>query len=252
MKLEPGETLDTIKNIKIIQSKKGYRFSIDAVILENFIRTKKYDKGIELGAGSGVISILLARRSPYIKLTGVEIQKPLADRAIRNVELNRLEDRVEILKKDIKRLKNILPEGKADLIFSNPPFRKPETGRISIDGEKAAARHELRITLPKLIDTASYLLKERGRFCLIYHPFRLIELTGLLQESKLEPKRVRFVHSRPGEEAKMVLIEAVKGSGRWLKVAPPLYIHNEGRSYTEEVRQLLNKQSLSKNSGPEL
>jgi tRNA1Val (adenine37-N6)-methyltransferase len=239
MKLESDETLDTIKDVKIIQSKKGYRFSIDAVILDNFIKAKKYDKGIELGTGSGVISILLATRSPYIKLTGIELQKPLAERAERNVNLNGLKERVEILRADIEKLKNILPAGKADLIFSNPPFRKPMTGRISIDDEKAAARHELKITLPRLTETASYLLKDKGRFCLIYHPFRLIELIGHLQQAKLEPKRMRFVHPREGEEAKMVLIEAVKGSGRWLKVDPPLYIHEEGNEYTEEIKFML-------------
>ncbi len=241
MKPKPDETLDTIKDVKIIQSKKGYRFSIDAVILEDFIRTKKYDKGIELGTGSGIISILLAKRSPYIKLTGVELQKPLAERAKKNVILNKLEDRIEILKADIKKLKNILPAGKAALVFSNPPFRRPDTGRISIDDERAAARHELKITLSELIKTASYLLKEKGRFCLIYHPFRLIELISLLQESRLEPKRMRFVHSRDGEEAKMVLIEAVKSSGRWLKVDPPLYIHEDSGGYSDEIEQLLNK-----------
>lgn len=239
MKLKPDETLDSIKDVKIIQSKKGYRFSIDAVILEDFIRTKKYDKGIELGTGSGVISILLAKKHSYIKLTAVEIQKSLAERAVRNVKLNGLEERVEILRSDIKKLKNILPASKTDLIFSNPPFRKPKTGRISIDNEKAAARHELKITLPRLIETASSLLKEKGRFCLIYHPFRLIELFSLLQSADLEPKRVRFVHPRNGEEAKMVLVEAVKGSGRWLKVASPLYIHKNGNEYTKEMQKIL-------------
>ena len=238
IKLKSDETLDTIKDVKIIQSKKGYRFSIDAVILENFIRTKKYDEGIEFGTGSGVISILLAKRSPYFKLTGVEIQKSLAERALTNVELNGLEDRIDIIRYDIKKLKDIFPAGKADLIFSNPPFRKPKTGRISIDNERAAARHELKITLSELIKTASYLLEDKGRFNLIYHPFRLIELIGLLQESQLEPKRMRFVHSRTGEEAKMVLVEAVKNSGTWLKIEPPLFIYEDNGEYSAEMKSV--------------
>lgn len=241
MKPKAGETLDSIKDVNILQSIKGYRFSIDAVILEDFISIKKYDHGIELGTGSGVISILLAKRSGNIKLTGVEIQKTLAARAEKNVKLNSLEDRIDILRADLNKLKKMLPANKADLVFSNPPFRKTETGLISTDDERAAARHETKMTLSGLIEAASYLLKDRGRLYMIYHPFRLIELIGLLQKSNLEPKKMRFVHSRQGEEAKMVLIEAVKGSGKWLKIPPPLYIHNKGNEYTEEIKKMLGK-----------
>ncbi|MBI4824855.1 MAG: tRNA1(Val) (adenine(37)-N6)-methyltransferase [Nitrospirae bacterium] len=241
MKPKSGETLDSIKDVKILQSEKGYRFSIDAVILEDFISAKKHDHGIELGAGSGVISILLAKRFSSIKLTGVEIQKTLAVRAEKNVKLNSLEDRVTILRSDINKLKNIFPANKADLVFSNPPFRKTETGLISNDEERAAARHEIKMTLSGLIETASYLLKDRGRLYMIYHPFRLIELISQMQRSNIEPKRMKFVHSRQGEEAKMVLIEAVKGSGKWLKVLPPLYIHNGGNEYTGEIKKMLGK-----------
>lgn len=241
MKPEAGETLDSIKDVNILQSEKGYRFSIDAVILEDFISAKKHDRGIELGTGSGVISILLAKRFDSIKLTGVEIQKPLAARAEKNVKLNNLADRIDILRSDINKLKDVLPANKADIVFSNPPFRKTETGKISIDDERAAARHEIKMTLAGLIETAAYLLKDRGRLYIIYHPFRLIELIGLMQRYNLEPKKMRLVHSRQGEEAKMVLIEAVKGSGRWLKILPPLFIHKEGDEYTEDIKKMLGK-----------
>ncbi len=238
--LKSDETLDSIKDIRLFQAKDGYRFSVDALLLENFISAKRLTKGVELGAGSGIISVLLARRRKDVVLTAVEIQKSLAERAEKNVRLNGLDDRIEVLSKDMKELKGMFPTNEFDFAFSNPPFRKPKTGRISIYEERAVARHEIEITLQDLIKTASYLLKHSGRFYLIYHPFRLVELIELLRRSRLEPKKMRFVHSKAGEEAKMVLIEAVKGSGTWLKVASPLYIYRKSNKYTPEMKKILS------------
>jgi tRNA1Val (adenine37-N6)-methyltransferase len=240
-KPKPNETLDSIKDIKLFQAKDGYRFSVDALLLENFITAKRLEKGVELGAGSGIVSILLARRMKDTKIYAVEIQKSLSERAKRNVRLNRLDDRIEIMSKDIKGLRKDFSTNEFDFVFSNPPFRKPKTGRLSVYEERAVARHEIEITLSDLIQTASYLLKHSGKFHLIYHPFRLAELISLLRKARLEPKRMRFVHSRAGEEAKMVLIEAVKGSGIWLKIDPPMYIYEKGNKYTSEMLKILGK-----------
>ncbi len=245
-------TLDSIKSINLLQPKKGYRFSVDALLLENFISAKKLHKGIELGTGSGIISILLAKRYKNAKIFAVEIQKSIAHCAEQNVKINKLEGRVEVLKEDIRNLRKVFSANKFDFVFSNPPFRKTKTGLLSIDKERAIARHEIRITLSALINTAAYLLKHTGRFYLIYHPFRLIELIDLLKKARLEPKRMRFVHSRrvgpclpagrsptkSGEEAKMVLVEAVKGSGPWLKIEPPFYIYKKGSEYTAEMKKV--------------
>jgi tRNA1Val (adenine37-N6)-methyltransferase len=240
MNPEHNETLDSIRDIKLFQAKDGYRFSIDALLLEHFISARRLDQGIELGTGSGIISILLAKRLKGARITAVEIQKGLAGRAARNVHLNSLDERIEILEKNIMDLKKIYPANKFDFVFSNPPFRKTKTGRLSIFEERAVARHEIEITLPDFIKTASYLIKHSGKFFLIYHPFRLAELISLLQKAKLEPKRIRFVHSKMGEEAKMVLIEAVKGSGTWLKIVPPLYIYERANTYTPELIKILS------------
>ena len=241
LKPKSNETLDSIKDIRLFQAKNGYRFSVDALLLENFISAKRLEKGIELGTGSGIISILLSKRIKGSGITAVEIQKSLAERAGRNISLNGLDDRIEILSKDIKDLRKTFSTNEFDYVFSNPPFRKPKTGLMSIYEEKAVARHEIEITLPDLISTASYLLKHSGKFYMIYHPFRLAELISLLRKSRLEPKRIRFVHSRTGEEAKMVLIEAVKGSGIWLKISPPLYLYEKGNKYSQELNSILGK-----------
>ena len=245
-------TLDSIKAVRLFQSRKGYRFSIDALLLEDFISTKQHSRGVELGTGSGVISLLLAKRLRNIKIFAVEIQKSLARCAMRNVKLNKLDSKVEVLCEDIKNFRKVFPSGKFDFVFSNPPFRKAKSGRLSIDKERAVARHEINITLHGLVSAASYLLKNKGKFYLIYHPFRLVELMGLLKGAGLEPKRMRFVYSRrvesclpagrsptrTGEEAKMVLIEAVKGSGTWLKIEPPFYIYEKGSEYTAQMKRV--------------
>ncbi len=233
------ETLDSIKDIQLFQAKNGYRFSVDALLLEHFIPTIHLRKGVELGTGSGVISILLARRLKKPKIVAVEIQKKMAERAIRNIHLNQVDNQIEVLSKDMMELRDIYATNSFDFVFSNPPFRKPKTGRMSLDKERAVARHEIEITLPALVKTAAYLLKHTGKFYMIYHPFRLAELISLLRTSKLEPKRVRFVHSKQGQEAKMVLIEAVKGSGVWLKIDPPLYLYGRTGNYSMEMKRIL-------------
>jgi tRNA1Val (adenine37-N6)-methyltransferase len=244
MKPRADETLDSIRDIRIFQSKKGYRFSIDAILLEQFIAARRSSTGIELGTGSGIVSILLANRLSDIQLTAVELQKSLADMAKRNVMINDLGDRIEILQHNIKELKEMYSTNSFNFAYANPPFRKPKTGRMSHDKERAIARHEIEISLRELVETASYLLKHSGRLYLIYHPFRLVELVALMKESRLEPKRMRFVHSKKNDEAKMVLIEAAKGSGTWLKIEPPLYLYKRGRTYSNEVRGMLGKSQL--------
>ncbi len=240
--LKSDETLDSIKDIRLFQAKDGYRFSVDALLLENFISAKRLTKGVELGAGSGIISVLLARRRKDVVLTAVEIQKSLVRCAKKNEELSKLSDRIEILQEDIKDLKKHFPANKFDFVFSNPPFRRTKTGLLSADEERAVARHEIKITLQDLIIAASYLLKNTGKFYLIYHPFRLIELINMLHNARLEPKRMRFVYSRIGEEAKMVLIETVKGSGAWLTIEPPFYIYEKGSDYAPGMKKVYGKQ----------
>lgn len=239
LKPRADETLDSIKDIKLFQAKNGYRFSVDALLLENFMSASRLEKGIELGTGSGIISILLAKRLAYTKIIAVELQKSLADRAKRNVRLNNVTEQVEVLSNDIMELRSIFSTNSFDFVFSNPPFRKPDTGRMSIHKERAVARHEIEITLPDLVQTASYLLKHSGKFYMIYHPFRLAELISLLRKAGLEPKRIRFVHSKTGEEAKMALIESVKGSGIWLKIDPPFYLYGKTGSYSREMKKIL-------------
>jgi tRNA1Val (adenine37-N6)-methyltransferase len=222
------ETLDTFFNgsLRIFQKKKGYRFSVDAVLLSQFIDVRKDERVIDLGTGCGIIPLLLSQTTEAHPFVGVEIQKGLAECARRNVILNRLDHRISILHQDFRELKGTLRSGSFDVVVSNPPYRQHRTGRVNPSLEKAIARHEITATLEDLIGMASYLLPIKGRCYLIFSAGRTVDLLTLLRGKGLEPKRLQFVHPRLEEGAKFILIESVKASGVELKIMEPLILHS--------------------------
>ena len=226
----PDETLDTFINgdLQIIQKKNGYRFSIDAVLLSQFIRIHKNERVIDLGTGCGILPLLLSRTTRAKSFVGVEIQKRLAECARKNVSLNRLEDRISILRNDLRGLKKTFQAGSFDVVLSNPPYRKVRTGRINPSAEKAIARHEMKGTLDNLVSMASYLLPPKGRCYVIFSASRAVDLLVALRSWKLEPKRLQFIHPRAGEEAKFILAESIRDSGMELKIMKPLLLHESG------------------------
>lgn len=228
-------TLDGIRDIKVYQNKEGYRFSVDAVLLYTFADMRYARNITDLGTGSGIIGLLLARKYPKANITLVELQQSLYRLAVKNIAINNLDERVTALLSDIRHLKGHCEPVTQDLVVSNPPFRKPTTGKLSIGQERAIARHELALKIGELADAASYLLKAKGRFFMIYHPERLLEAVDALRLCRLEPKRVRFVHNDAGAESKIVLIEAVKEARPGIKIENPLLIYNTDGSYTTEV-----------------
>ena len=230
-------TLDSIRDIQLYQPKKGYRFSVDSLLLFEFVNLKTVRNIADLGAGSGIVGLLLAKKYPHAQVTLFELQESLVSLAEKNTALNRMNDRVKAVKCDLRNY--VLPSSPSrqfDLVVSNPPFRACKSGLLNIEEEKAIARHEIMLKLGELAEAVAALLKIRGRFCLIHHPNRLVELIVALKKRGMEPKRLRFVHSSPATEAKMVLIEAVKGGRTGLKVEKPLYIYKEDGSYTDEMK----------------
>jgi tRNA1Val (adenine37-N6)-methyltransferase len=232
------KTLDGIRDLRLYQNKNGYRFSVDALLLYSFVNVKYAKEIVDLGAGSGIIGLLLAGKYKEAKVVLVEIQKSLYQLAERNALLNGLEDRVKVLPGDINHIDRIMRPMSYDLAVSNPPFRKKASGLISVEEEKAVARHELRIKLSGLAESASYLLRSRGRFFMIFHPERILEVVDTLRQRRLEPKRIRFVHNDLDSGSKIVLVEAVKDGRAGLKIERPLYIYNRDGSYTDEVREM--------------
>jgi len=236
------ETLDLLFNgsLKIIQKKAGYRFSIDAILLAHFIWSHHRHAGavIELGTGSGVIPLILARRYEEATIVGVEVQERLAELAQRNVIMNKLMDRISVVEGDLRTLRKSYLPASFDLVLSNPPFYPVHAGRINPGSERAMARHELTGSLEDVVKIASYLLKAKGRLVIIYPAFRLIDLVQKLRQNGLEPKIMRFVYSRVDSEAKLVLLSCSRGGRAALKVLEPLVIYQSAGEYTEEVQEI--------------
>jgi tRNA1Val (adenine37-N6)-methyltransferase len=229
-----ASTLDSIGNLKIYQPTEGYRFSVDSLILAYFVNLKRLSRAIDIGAGTGIIGILLAKKYPDSEITMVEIQQDLVALARENISLNNLEKSVKVYCIDAKEFK----EKGFDLVVTNPPFRIPGTGKISPSEEKALARHELSLSVEDIAKIAQIILRHKGRLCMIHLPERLIDIIKILNKYNFETKRLRFVHSKIATEAKMVLIEAVKGGRSSVKIEPPLFIYDESGEYSNEMKKI--------------
>ena len=236
-----GETLDALfqGKLSVIQSKKGYRFSIDAPLLAHFADVRRGERVIDLGTGNGVVALILASLYPSLKLIGLEIQEEMARRAARSVALNRLGDRVTIVQGDVREVERLFPAGSFDIAVCNPPYRGVASGRINPDPEKLVARHELKARLRDFLRAAAYLLGRGGKMALVYPAARMVDLLQAMREEKLEPKRVRLVYSFEESGAALVLAEGIKEGGSELKIMPSLIVYTKERKYTSEMSAIL-------------
>jgi tRNA1Val (adenine37-N6)-methyltransferase len=233
-------TTDTFFNgkISVKQGRSGYRFSIDAVILASLVKTKSGDRILDIGTGAGIISLILAYRNPEISICGVEIQKSLADIAVLNVKDNNIEDRVKILCADIKNLNINTVSGPFDIIVCNPPYRKAESGRINPDNQRAVARHEIDITIGDILNASGRFLNIQGRFTMIYPTERIAGMLADMRLSGIEPKLLRFIHSKSKSESKLMVVVGAKGGRTGAKIGSPLVIYNDDGTYTDEVKRM--------------
>lgn len=219
MSILPDETLDTIENVRIIQKKKGYRFTTDSVLLAKLSTPKKYSKVLELGTGCGIVSIILSMRIPSLRITAVEIQEEMAKLAERNVILNNMEPRISVLNRDLKELSEILPAAHFDYIVVNPPYRLPVSGRISPDRKRAVSNHEFSVTINDIMKVSRHLLKVRGRISLIYSVDRLVDLFSAMRNYRIEPKVMQCILTRGDGMIKLVWVEGVREGKAGLKIS---------------------------------
>ncbi|MBF0457011.1 MAG: tRNA1(Val) (adenine(37)-N6)-methyltransferase [Nitrospirae bacterium] len=233
-------SLDTIKNVRILQRQKGYRFSIDAILLANFVNPKNPRHIIDFGAGAGIVGILLAKKYPAAFVHLVELQRGLYELSNKNVELNNITDRLKTHHLDIKDIYDTISSNTFDLAVSNPPYRKLQSGEINPDDEKAAARHELTLTLDELIKAAFHVLRGKGGFSFIYQTSRFVEVIETLRSRKFEPRRIRFIYSNKKSEAKIFLIEAIKEGKAQLKLDPPFFVYDDTGRYSAETLEILS------------
>ena len=228
------------KNRKIYQDTDCFSFSLDSIMLANFVTIRLKDKNIvDLGCGNGVIPLIMSLRCDK-KLIGVEIQSKLADMAKRSVEYNGLSDVIDIINCNMKDYVSNDTFESFDLITCNPPYFKVNDKNYFNDSiEKVIARHEVEITLSELMIIVKKLLKNNGNFAIVHRTDRLMEILSEFRKNNIEPKRVRFVHEKSNKESTLVLIEGQKNGKVGLKVENPFILYNEDGSETEEYKKLL-------------
>jgi tRNA1Val (adenine37-N6)-methyltransferase len=237
------ETLDEIINghLHVFQKKRGYRFSLDSLLIAHYFFLKQSKNVLDLGCGSGIILLILAKRFPHINFTGLDIQEELVELARKNVNFNKLEQRIKVVEGDARKIKNVFPANSFDAVIFNPPYRKLNSGRINPQMEKAIARHEIKGSLKDFIKAAKYLLKQEGKVFTIYPAKRLVELIMLFHKNSIEPKRMKPVYSDNMSAAEFVLFEGRKGSGEEIKFEQPLIIYDRNKKYTADMADIFNE-----------
>ncbi len=226
------------------QPKEGYRFSVDPLLLLDFIGASRVARAADLGSGCGVIALGLAQRFADARIIAVELQPRLAQLARLNADENGLGERVIVLEIDLadaRLARSLLTGASFDLVVSNPPFRPLGEGSANPDDEEAVARHELRLTLADLAREMRRMLQPGGRAAVVYPAERLATLLATLAREGLRPLRLRCVHARVGEPATRVLVEARKGARGNLVIEAPLILHDEAGCYTPDARRALGE-----------
>ncbi len=236
--VEKDETLDILCNeqLRIIQKKRGYRFSIDAVLLASFVRLRKHERLLDIGSGCGIIPIYIARKGCTNDMTGVEIQKGLFDAAQKNRLINECAHNVRFINADIMTVIKDMKKDPFQVVVSNPPYTKRRSGRTCPDESRFLARYEEKLDIEMLTTAAASLLSKKGRFYVIYPAHRLAELVHAAHSKKLMLKKLRVVYPRQNEKANLILAEFLKDAGIGVTIEKPLYVYN-GDTISDEIKK---------------
>ena len=229
-------------DLKIVQNKDYFNFSLDSVLLPNFCIVNKSTKNIlDLCTGNAPIPLVLSTITNS-KIIGVEIQKNIYNLAKESVKINNLEQKIEIINEDVRKIDNYFETDTFDLITCNPPYFKINNDSILNDNSvKSIARHEIKINIDDIMKVSKKLLKNNGSICIVHRTDRLIDIITSMKNNNIEPKRIRFVYPKIGKESNLVLIDGHKNGKSGLKILPPLYVHNDDGSYTDEVLKMFGK-----------
>ncbi len=226
------------KNLKIIQDNEMFNFSLDSVLLPNFITINESTKKIlDIGCGNAPIPLILSSKTKA-KIIGLEIQKEVSKMAQDSIKLNHLENQITIINEDAKEYTKHAEPETFDIITCNPPyFEVKETSKLNKNDYKTIARHEVTLTLEDILKISRKLLKNGGTIGLVHRPERLIDILTTMRKYNIEPKKIRLIYPGKSKEANILLIEGKKNGKKGLKIMPPLYSHNQDGSYTEEIQK---------------
>ncbi len=226
------------ENLKIIQDNEMFNFSLDSVLLANFVTiNKKAKKILDIGCGNAPIPLILSQKT-NAQITGIEIQKEVSQMAEESVKLNNKEKQINIINDDIKEYKKKTQNESYDTITCNPPyFEIKEKSKLNKNDYKTTARHEINLTLEDLLKCARKLLKNGGNLAIVHRPERLIDILLAMRKYNIEPKKIRLIYPKKDKEANILLIEGKKNGNKGIKILPPLYTHNNDGSYTNEIKK---------------
>ena len=240
----PDERIDDLQRklpdgneLKIIQNPRWFCFGIDAVLLSDFVGVRKGDLVMDLGTGTGIIPLLLAAKSTASHIDALEIQKDVCEMAKRSVKLNNLENKINIIHSDLVGYKS---SKQYNVVVCNPPYKATDSGFVNPEDKLKISRHEVCCKLHDVVDTASRILKPMGKFAIIHRPERLVDVIYEMRTKKVEPKRIRFVHSYNDNAPVMVMVEGRKCAKSHITTEPPLVIYNKDGSYTDEIKKIYN------------
>ncbi len=241
--VRPGERVDDLQfaGLTILQNPKMFCFGMDAVLLADFCSIRPADKAADLGTGTGILPLLMAGRAERAVIHGFEIQKDMADMAKRSVAMNGLDHRVFIHQEDLRNAPHFVTAGSLDLVVSNPPYGKEGGSLLNPREELRLARHEGGTTLYEVIYAAKVLLNNGGRLAVVFPAPRMLELMDTMRLHKLEPKRLRMVHSKTDKAPHLVLVEGVKSARPMLHCLPPLVVYDERGKPTRELDRIYHR-----------
>lgn len=225
-------------NLKIVQDTDYFNFSLDSILLYNFLNIKKDMKIIDLCSGNCPIPLLLSKKINN-KIIAVELQKEIYELGRESIEINNLNNKIELLNMDAKKITEKYDTDTFDLITCNPPYFKiNEETKKNDNIIKSIARHEIEIKLEDIIVIARKLLKNNGSIVLVHRPERLTDIIVLMKKYNISPKRIQFIYPKENSESNMILIEGTKNGNNAVKVMEPLIIHKENGEYRDEIKKI--------------
>ena len=226
------------ENLKIYQNTEMFNFSLDSVLLPNFVTiTKKTKRILDIGTGNAVIPMILTTKTDAL-IDAVEIQKDVYELGKKSIELNNLQDRINIINQDIKEYSKNMETDTYDVITCNPPFFKvTETSNLNMNDYKTIARHEVKLNLDEIMSIGRKLLKNNGNIAIVHRTDRLIDIITTMRKYNIEPKKIRFIYPKKNTESNIVLVEGTKNGKPGLKILSPLISHTNEDEYTDEIKQ---------------